>query len=235
MWSWTPAGARHQDRQTERQTDWPTDRQLQLGFGYHQFAISHNSLVNVSLEEWRVWLLYAVFGHESAAAHVIFGLGTSGLAATDGSHIESLRLQRTGLWEIIQEAIRTASSQAGHLKGGNHVFEFASHSPETRKYNYLPCELAVLMASCMIFHSPVHCQCRDSMWAAFLYRYRWVACGLIGGGAGIVSADWIALVLVSREPGCKWCRNISWSCYVVRVVCCLLSCWSCLLECGRFP
>ena len=42
----------------------------------------------------------------------------------------------------------------------------------------------------------------------FLYHYRWTARGPIGSGAAIMSADWIALVLVSRELGCKQYINI---------------------------
>jgi hypothetical protein len=51
--------------------------------------------------------------------------------------------------------------------------------------------------------------------AAFLYHYRWAGHGPVWGGAPTVSADWIALVFVSRGPGCKRCINIPTSSYVV--------------------
>lgn len=63
---------------------------------------------------------------------------------------------------------------------------------------------------------------------AFVYHYCWAMCGPINAGTVIVSAGWIALVLLSIELGCKLCINIAFSSYVVGIACCLL-------ECGRFP
>jgi hypothetical protein len=42
----------------------------------------------------------------------------------------------------------------------------------------------------------------------------------MGFGAAMVIADWVALVWLYREPGCKLqCIHIACSCYTVRVVC----------------
>jgi hypothetical protein len=42
----------------------------------------------------------------------------------------------------------------------------------------------------------------------------------MGVGAAMVIADWVALVWLYRQPGCKLqCINIACSCYTVGVVC----------------
>jgi hypothetical protein len=61
---------------------------------------------------------------------------------------------------------------------------------------------------------------------AFLYPCHSAARGPVGDGAAVLRANCVALVWMSREPGCRlWCISIACSCYPGGVVC---------LTCGRF-